>query len=943
MIDKIKNYTKTISYFVEIKVKSCGRTSCANESSCFRTFSTCKYEGSDKLKYYDSVTEGQTLKTTTSYYFTDIDNPVIYNNAMPYIDKIKILPTELRDDKVVSARANISLVDDFDPTEKGTFWKKFLARNPYYKGSTIIVKHGTSEDSFSTAKPVFTGIIDEISYSDSKVQVKCIDLLSKLNEVKLPLNNRYSLVDKMPKMFKAKTFSSMLNLSPEPGEFVLLEDYKPFHVDWRQNGGSKGGLLFFYEGNDSEDDNHDYDYDGSGPDPDINNKDAIEKDSDNNFNLTYIIIGYDKFDRPCDSYKDILTLYRSIGNQIEFTWTKAAHIKEYKVFRKHFSTLRYLGSANISGNNCSFTDKNDSNLFLDIGFPYRAERYYKFKGGDPKKIANWKELFNENSIFSTKIRYLKDYRNKILGDENNPMIPDSGYVKINKEVLRYKSFTKNSDVFTLNGVKRVLFDSEGGRYLEKEFVKFLFHSKPKMPGELLLELLKMAEVLDAGSTYVDKESFVKLDAEWQKKIDEKKGVKFSSTPIIDEVSVSQLFFDLVKIIDAFCWVGEDGRITIRLKKEASEIVDSPLLISREMDDSSNIMINSSKVSGGEKDVVTRYSFYWNRINVKEDISDKEAYKNWRFQVNIDAESEYMYNEIYSKELYSPWINQDCAESIDDLKKYVNSHLEKLLKRYENYRPTLEFSVDIKDYDLKTGDYIIINTDEFNTIDGSKFGENNEKKIFLITRRELRGNQVNLAARYCPHYDDLKNIEIREEFEESDFDIELYNFKKEVGVSGIKVHTFTKEPFFDRSKVDQIMLKEPAYRLPFNKLVIEWDNMFASTKTTAKYIDEFQSFEIPDPTIWKRVDKYHIYMHKITDRVYRDNGLTYSNKSKYERPNLREKEGEWIKIATIDDKHIDNKNYKYTYTVNKLDPGTHVSFFVAVSTQKQSYHNVGQEN
>lgn len=931
MSSKVQYYTKTITHFVEIKVKSCGRPSCAKESQCYRTFATCGYEGEDKLKFYDSATEGTTLKSTTSYYFTDIDNPVVDNNVMPYLEKVKILPTELRDDRVINARANLVLTDDLNPNEKGSFWKKFIARNPYYKGSIISIKHGTAEDNFSTANTVFSGIIEEVSLDNFKVQIKCIDLLAKLNEVKLPLKNRYSLVEKMPKVFQVDSLSEMQELSLFPGELALAKYYSSFNVYVEAEGNIGGGLQDLYTNEEG----------GGDTGPGNFEKVVNDFDTDNNIQLTYTIIGYDKFDRPCCAHKSIQSLNTNFDS-LKFEWPKNKHMKEYKVFRKSGNKMFYLETVTTSDDKCVFIDNNGYQLKY-VDFPYEAERYYKFTGGNAKKTENWQELHNEESIFETRISYLKDYRNKILGDEHNPSLPQPGYLKINKEILKYASYTKENETFTLKNVKRMLFDSEAGRYEKQEFVKLLFHSEPEKPGKILLDLLTMAEILDSASTYVDKDSFLQLDTEWQSKIDAKKAIKFSSSPVIDETSAAELFSSLVKLIDAFCWITEEGKITIKLRKEAKEIENSPLEINKIIDDSSDIIINSSKISGGEKDVVTRYSFFWNRIKVKEDMFDKESYKHWEFQVNTDAESEYMYDEVYSREFYAPWINYNCADDLKDIRTYVYEHLDKLLKRYENYRPSLHFSVDIKDYDIKTGDYVIINTDEFNTADGSNFGEDGQNKIFVITKRTLNGNKLNLSARYCPFYDDVKNIEINDESEEYDTNIELYDFAKEVGVSGIKIHNFTTDLFFDRLFIDEEYHKNGAYQLPFNKLVIEWDNMFASTKTTAKYIDEFEEFEIPDPTIWKRIDKYHIYMHKISDRVVRIKEHSYSNKSKYERPNLREDEGEWIKIATIDDKHIERAGYKYTYTVNRLDPGTHVSFFVSASTKKQLYNNVAQED
>lgn len=77
-------------------------------------------------------------------------------------------------------------------TVQGTFWKKLIARNPYYKGRQVEIWDGfipTSDISTYVLSDVakWKGIIDTIEIDqNNRVNIECVDILKKLSDIEVP-------------------------------------------------------------------------------------------------------------------------------------------------------------------------------------------------------------------------------------------------------------------------------------------------------------------------------------------------------------------------------------------------------------------------------------------------------------------------------------------------------------------------------------------------------------------------------------------------------------------------------------------------------------------------------------------------------------------------------------------------------------------------------------
>jgi len=160
---------------------------------CTNTFQLCQ----DQANY---------VKTTKTYKFSSKAHAVIGEKMYPCVNSVKLSPAIAESGKIgVRAKLTVKLTDfphndvgtdpyfstrSYTPIEQGTFWGKFIARNPFYVGRTLRYKKGYFTDPFDAANfQTRTFVIEKISGPDNKGQVtiECKDLL------KIAENNRVTI------------------------------------------------------------------------------------------------------------------------------------------------------------------------------------------------------------------------------------------------------------------------------------------------------------------------------------------------------------------------------------------------------------------------------------------------------------------------------------------------------------------------------------------------------------------------------------------------------------------------------------------------------------------------------------------------------------------------------------------------------------------------------
>lgn len=220
---------------VYLKMDFCAETygvapcTASDSVKCFNTFQTCK----DKQNYN---------KTTKTYKFITNELPISvaadYYPARPYIKSMSSLSTEIKEDDTVVKRLKIDFYDEpdndvgVDPYRssrakiRGTFWKKFIARNKNYKGRIIELYEGFEGLTEGNFQMTFAGRIENISINNGVATIEAVDLMKKLSEIEYPLKTDIYLAEDMPMQFEAFADSEMTQLNAFKNDICLRKDFE---------------------------------------------------------------------------------------------------------------------------------------------------------------------------------------------------------------------------------------------------------------------------------------------------------------------------------------------------------------------------------------------------------------------------------------------------------------------------------------------------------------------------------------------------------------------------------------------------------------------------------------------------------------------------------------------------------------------------------------------
>lgn len=222
---------------VEIDQDRCGRTfgtspCTATGERCFNTYATCK------LKSAYSLGTPLTLRFCEDNIGQDYDAYYL----MPFLESVETTPTRINpgggDDNAspFGERASVTIVLNdkphtdnlvdpylstrtYNPLDRSSFWRKWLARNPYYSGRPLRIREGYLGQSWATMQ-LRHYIIDKISISGGQVTITGKDIL-KLADDKLAVTPKptgaYLIGDMTETQNSCVTFGADLAAFPTSG------------------------------------------------------------------------------------------------------------------------------------------------------------------------------------------------------------------------------------------------------------------------------------------------------------------------------------------------------------------------------------------------------------------------------------------------------------------------------------------------------------------------------------------------------------------------------------------------------------------------------------------------------------------------------------------------------------------------------------------------------
>ena len=201
---------------------------------------------------------------------------------------------------------------------------------------------------------------------------------------------------------------------------------------------------------------------------------------------------------------------------------------------------------------------------------------------------------------------------------------------------------------------------------------------------------------------------------------------------------SALYFELIRTIDGSSWVGEDLKITVR-----RNIQNQPGRVYTDITESGNIKIDTQKVDKNLKGLRTRATMAWDRL-IGEKPGELDSYNRANQFVDADAESSLDLDEVLEDTIFSNFIKQgDTAE--ENIQTYVNRVLSRRIISRNSIRELIDFNVEIRDYQIKTGEWVEVTTDAIEDSSGAGL----DQVKFQVMRRTERGPEIGLKVLRIP--------------------------------------------------------------------------------------------------------------------------------------------------------------------------------------------------
>lgn len=645
---------------------------------CYNTFPTCR----DKSNY-DNV--GKEYRFCSAYLPASVVNE--FDPVFPYVKSISDLPTEIKEEDTVVKRLKVDLFDDTDygvgvdpyweeRRKPQSFWKTFIQRNKNYRNGMVELWEGfagIAEDQFQMK---FAGKLDNFEYGSGVAKIEAVDLLKELSNIKYPLKVDVRLLEEMPNYFEANGQAAMLALNAEQNDYCMRTDFAEI---------ADMDLLVEYTA--------------------IGN---LEWD----YYYTIKIVSFDLQNRPIHSSVQTAHL-EYLENTIKVEYTLPGSISYIRIYvDKHPERGVLLGYT------VYYESTTIPYRIYDLAAgtpgtpPTQAEKLYQLTGEDPSDYNDWTIRLNYNitaAIEGTQITSLTA----------------SGYLRIDKEIIYYASYYLSAGTYYLSGIKRAQFNSEADRHYEGTYLAVLYYTTtPQNPFTVLEALLNLAGIDDSYINFM----FQIYWAEWRTNSN---NPLVTLKPIIKDVKLGRLYFDLVRLVNCMSWVNEAGKIDILSYDDTGFI--------HTVTDEANIISDSFSVDYNEESRLTRWILFWNRFDIEGGIDESNSYSRINIVVDADAETDKEYGDIKEDEQFTVWFSED-SDDIDKINTYVDALLQKRATRTRDAREIVECKVELKDAGIKTGDTIKLSTKHLQDV----YGEDYNEVRFRVIKKEMMNNKIALT-------------------------------------------------------------------------------------------------------------------------------------------------------------------------------------------------------
>lgn len=292
----------------------------------------------------------------------------------------------------------------------------------------------------------------------------------------------------------------------------------------------------------------------------------------------------------------------------------------------------------------------------------------------------------------------------------------AGFVRMGDEIVYYTGVNAPSNELT--GCTRGYFGTTAAAHSANEKVQKVRYYAPANPFNILKEML----LTDAGFD-VARVNSTTFDywRDWP-------GGEVDFSAIISEpTKLSDLYFEIIDLLDCKSWVGEDLKVTIR-----RNIPNEPGRTYGTISDEANITNDPTATDLNDKSRIALAAMYWDKTALGQ-VDDLATYSRISAEYDPDAVTEY--EDTPEMIFYCRWLRTGYMQD-ELLAQYIEDLLARRVWRHRDALPILGFKLELKDSRLKTGDYVRLSTDELLQKDGSPLVD----APFIVISRERQGDE-----------------------------------------------------------------------------------------------------------------------------------------------------------------------------------------------------------
>jgi len=250
--------------------------------------------------------------------------------------------------------------------------------------------------------------------------------------------------------------------------------------------------------------------------------------------------------------------------------------------------------------------------------------------------------------------------------------------------------------------------------------------------------------------------------EWDEQRDWPGGEIDFSAFVTEPTRLDKLYFEVVDLLDAKSWYGETQKITIRrnlrrpgeggrpagllaaeddallVTEGGAYLALDPALLWR-LTDEANIVAGTASADLNEKSRLTRVTLYWDRKILEKD-GEAASYNAVDIAVDADAEGENEAGSPIEEKIFCRWLRRGYLPD-EQVESFVRALATRRVWRRRDALPIIAFDVEIKDGEIRTGEWIRLSTDALVRPDGAPISE----ELFQIIRREPGRSRIGLRA------------------------------------------------------------------------------------------------------------------------------------------------------------------------------------------------------